>query len=171
MLPLLDEDEDRAIATAQESLAASPSGTPRPGPTDMRAKLGLPDGLSADVLRPLLEDSEGLMTGKPGGPHLVLPRPGPRPSGDAEPARGAGLDLPAFDAWTERWLALGPDAHAMRRGQPVYVPRNHLVEEALTAATEGDLAPTERLLDVVRRPYEERPGDERYAAPAPPELG
>ena len=36
---------------------------------------------------------------------------------------------------------------------PVYVPRNHLVEEALDAATAGDLAPFERLLDASRDPF------------------
>ena len=45
------------------------------------------------------------------------------------------------------------------------MPRNALVEEALTAATEGDLDPVHRLLDAVTRPYDERPGLERYAAP------
>ena len=46
----------------------------------------------------------------------------------------------------------------MDRVNPVYIPRNHLVEEALDAATAGDLAPFERLLDVGRRPFDERPG-------------
>jgi uncharacterized protein YdiU (UPF0061 family) len=50
---------------------------------------------------------------------------------------------------------------------PIYVPRNHLVEEALTAATAGDLRPFERLVDVVVEPFVERPGLERYAEPAP----
>ena len=54
---------------------------------------------------------------------------------------------------------------------PVYVPRNHLVEQALEAATAGDLGPFDRLLDVVRNPFEERPGLEDYAAPAPADLG
>ena len=76
--------------------------------------------------------------------------------GDAEPARGLVLDLAAFDAWLERWRALGPDADAMDRVNPVYVPRNHLVEEALAAATGGDLGPLERLLVAVRAPYDER---------------
>jgi serine/tyrosine/threonine adenylyltransferase len=49
----------------------------------------------------------------------------------------------------------------------VYVPRNALVEEALNAATDGDLGPFEALLDAVTRPYEERPGLEAYAEPAP----
>ena len=60
---------------------------------------------------------------------------------------------------------------AMDRVNPVYIPRNHLVEEALAAATAGDLEPFERLLDVLARPFDERPGLEAYAAPAPPSFG
>ncbi len=81
------------------------------------------------------------------------------------------LDLAAFDAWTGRWLALGPDAAAMDRVNPVVIPRNHLVEEALVAATADDLAPLERLLEAVRSPYDVRPGLERYAEPAPADFG
>ena len=58
----------------------------------------------------------------------------------------------------------------MARVNPVYVPRNHLVEEALAAATEGDLGVLERLLEAVTSPYDERPGLERYAAPAPEDF-
>jgi serine/tyrosine/threonine adenylyltransferase len=59
----------------------------------------------------------------------------------------------------------------MDRVNPVYIPRNHLVEEALGAATGCDLGPVERLLEVVASPFEERPGLERYAAAAPPDFG
>ena len=61
--------------------------------------------------------------------------------GQAEPARRLVPDVAAFDAWVNRWRALGPDADAMDRVNPVYIPRNHLVEEALAAATGGDLGP------------------------------
>ena len=45
----------------------------------------------------------------------------------------------------------------MRRVNPYVIARNHRVEEALAAASdEGDLAPFERLLDALRRPYDER---------------
>jgi uncharacterized protein YdiU (UPF0061 family) len=53
----------------------------------------------------------------------------------------------------------------------VYIPRNHLVEEALAAATDGDLDPLSRLLAAVTAPYDERPGFERYAEPAPEDFG
>jgi len=58
-------------------------------------------------------------------------------------------------------------AAAMRRVNPLYIPRNERVEEALAAATDtGDLGPFERLLEVITRPFDERPGFERYAEPA-----
>jgi serine/tyrosine/threonine adenylyltransferase len=53
----------------------------------------------------------------------------------------------------------------MDRVNPVYIPRNHRVEEALTAATAGDLGPFRTLLDVVARPFTPRPGLEEYAGP------
>jgi uncharacterized protein YdiU (UPF0061 family) len=59
----------------------------------------------------------------------------------------------------------------MDRVNPVFIARNHLVEDALIAATAGDLAPFERLLDVVSRPFDERPGLDAYAAPAPANFG
>ena len=85
---------------------------------------------------------------------------------------------PRFDAWSERWRARlrrpgcrTAVAEAMDRVNPVYIPRNHQVEEALEAATAGDLEPFERLLDVLAEPFDERPGLEAYAAPAPPSFG
>jgi uncharacterized protein YdiU (UPF0061 family) len=59
----------------------------------------------------------------------------------------------------------------MDRVNPVYIPRNHLVEQALAAASEGDLDPLEQLLDAVATPYRERPGLQRYAATAPKDFG
>jgi uncharacterized protein YdiU (UPF0061 family) len=54
---------------------------------------------------------------------------------------------------------------------PIVIPRNHRVEEALAAASDdGDLAPFERLLEALRQPYEDVPERALYTAPAPPEL-
>jgi uncharacterized protein YdiU (UPF0061 family) len=54
---------------------------------------------------------------------------------------------------------------------PLYIPRNHRVEEALAAATAGDLAPFRRLVEVVSQPFDERPGLASYAEPAPESFG
>jgi len=59
-------------------------------------------------------------------------------------------------------------ANAMRRANSFVIARNHRVEEALAAASDqGDLAPFERLLDAIRRPYDEAPELAPYAEPAP----
>ena len=60
----------------------------------------------------------------------------------------------------------------MRRASPWIIPRNHRVEEALAAASanERDLAPFERLLDAVRRPYDEAPALAFYAEAAPADV-
>ena len=59
----------------------------------------------------------------------------------------------------------------MDRVNPVYIPRNHLVEEALTAATAGDLAPFERLLDVVGAPVRRaRPAWSATPSPRPRDV-
>ena len=71
----------------------------------------------------------------------------------------------------ERWRALGPDADMMDRVNLLSIPRNHLVEVALAAATLGAVDPLHRLHDAVTTPYDERPGLERYAAAAPEDFG
>ena len=171
LLPLLAEDEERAIALAVEVL-----GTFRPQydaawSAGMRAKLGLPDGLDPAVALPLIEELLALLQQSHVDGTSFYRDLATAARGDAEPVRNRFLDLPAIDGWLARWRALGPDAAAMDRVNPVYIPRNHLVEEALTAATAGDLAPLGGLLDAVTSPFDERPGLERYAVPAPEDFG
>jgi uncharacterized protein YdiU (UPF0061 family) len=58
----------------------------------------------------------------------------------------------------------------MRRVNPAFIPRNHIVETALNAAVERqDFGPFAELLGVLSQPYEDRPGLERYAASPGPE--
>ena len=59
-------------------------------------------------------------------------------------------------------------AAAMDRVNPLYIPRNHQVEEALTQAELGEMEPFHRLLAVVSLPFDQRPGLEHYTGPAPP---
>lgn len=82
-------------------------------------------------------------------------------------ARDHVLDLAAYDAWHERWQALAPDPGPMAATNPRRIPRNHLVEEALTAATDGDLAPLGPLLGAVTAPYGDLEGLERFEAQGP----
>jgi uncharacterized protein YdiU (UPF0061 family) len=170
LLPLFADDVDKALALAQESLDRFSQQYNYAWSAGMRAKLGLPS-VDQDALAPLISELlEQLAQSRVD--HTSFYRLlGRAARGDTEPVRGLFIDLAAFDGWLMRWRALDPDAESMDRVNPVYIPRNHLVEEALSAATEGDLAPLEGLLAAVTAPYEERPHLERYAEPAPADFG
>jgi serine/tyrosine/threonine adenylyltransferase len=81
-------------------------------------------------------------------------------------------DSTAIDAWAARWrsrLAEEPGGAdgaqvTMQAVNPVFIPRNHLVEAALAAAVErADFAPFEALLDVLSRPFQDDPALALYA--------
>jgi uncharacterized protein YdiU (UPF0061 family) len=167
LLPLLADEQDAAVALAVESLGGFRERYSAAWSSGMRAKLGLPDGLDDAVASALVADLLELVQAGHVDHTTFFRSLGTAARGDTEPARAMFLDLAGFDAWAERWLAVGPDADAMDRTNPAYVPRNHLVEEALDAATAGEIEPFDRLLAVVTAPYDERPGLERYAEPAP----
>ena len=166
ILPLLADDEGEGVEIATSSLRTFRDRYSAAWSAGMRAKLGLADADEQEV-QPLVADLAALMTADHPDHTGFFRALATAARGDTEPARGMFLDLAGFDAWAERWLALSPDADAMDRVNPAYVPRNHLVEEALSAATDGDLAPVERLLSVLAAPYDVRPGLERYLEPAP----
>src|SRR5919199_3766391 len=171
LLPLLSDDQEQAVALAVAALERFRPQYNAAWVAGMRAKLGLPEGLADDVATAVVEDLLAVMQESRVDLTSFLRALGTAARGDAEPARLVVVDLARFDAWLERWRALGPDADAMDRVNPVYTPRNHLVEEALQAATTGDLGPLQQLLEVLAAPYDERPGLERYAAPAPGGTG
>lgn len=170
LLPLLHDDPEQAVALAVEALGAFRPRYDAAWSAGMRVKLGLRHEPDAEVSA-LADELLGLLQADHVDHTSFFRALGSAARGDAEPARNLFLDLAAVDGWLERWRALDPDADVMDRVNPVYIPRNHLVEEALEAATGGDLDPLGRLLEAVTAPYDERPGLERYAAPAPPDFG
>jgi serine/tyrosine/threonine adenylyltransferase len=177
LLPLIAGDTDTAVAAATGALQTFPDRFDRAWRAGMRAKLGLTaaddttDALIADLLALLHEQAVDYTSSFRALSAWLR--------GDASPARALFGEPDPFEAWAARWREqldeerAGADAVAteMDRVNPVYIPRNHLVEEALVAATAGDLQPFERLLDVLARPFDERSGLDRYAAPAPPSCG
>ncbi len=177
LLPLLDAESETAIAAATAVLQSFPGRYEAHRVRGMQAKLGLADGAGEDEA--LLDDLTALLQAQGVDFTSCMRALSASVLGDGAPARSLFGEPAAFDAWSERWLARlsarpldrQAVAEAMNRVNPLYIARNHHVEDALDAATAGDLGPFRRLLDVLAQPFNERPGLERYAAPAPPSFG
>lgn len=171
LLPLFHEDQGQAVALAQESLGDFHTRYSAAWLAGMKTKLGLAGGPDDESTTSLTGElftllQEGRVDYTSFFRHL-----GTAARGDTGSARSMFPSPAAFEAWAERWLALEPDAELMDRRNPVYIPRNHLVEEALAAAVDGDREPLSRLLAVLAAPFQQRPGLERFAAAAPEGFG
>lgn len=171
ILPLFDEDEERAVELAQESLGAFREQYSAAWLAGMKAKLGLDSSIADDTASPIIDDLLALLKEGRVDYTTFFRRLGAAARGKDGPARDLFPEPDAFLAWAESWRSVNPDAEMMDRVNPAYVPRNHLVEEALSSATGGDLDPLRRLLEAVTDPYNERPGVERYAEAAPESFG
>ena len=165
LLPLIADDTAAAVEAATEVLGGFAQRYQARVADGMAAKLGLaePDPqLASDVLD-LLRDEKIDYTGF----FRALA---------AGTARDLVLDRERYDALAARRDArLLADraavAAAMDAVNPLYIPRNHRVEEALAAAVAGDPAPVHRLVDAVSRPFVERPGLEDLTGPDPDAAG
>ncbi|MEU4244422.1 protein adenylyltransferase SelO [Actinoplanes sp. NPDC026619] len=171
ILPLLHNDEEQAVALAVQALGGFRGQYDAAWSAGMRAKLGLSGVVDQTVVSPLVEEMLVLLQAAHVDHTSFFRTLAVAGRGDAGPVRRLFADVVKVDDWVMRWRALGPDPDAMDRVNPLYIPRNHLVEEALSAATDGDLDPFERLLTAVAAPYDERPGLGRYAAAAPADSG
>jgi uncharacterized protein YdiU (UPF0061 family) len=168
LLPFFDADGDRAVDLANERLGRIAPLYQAEWLQVMRAKLGL-DGADAGDLALAEEFLRAIL-----GVDWTLAFH--RLAGAAEDAQDYLTlfeDRAAISDWLPRWRArLHPgSAEAMRRVNPVIIPRNHLVEAALTAATAGDMVPFEALLAAVRAPFGDAVGREGFALPAPKGFG
>ncbi len=77
-------------------------------------------------------------------------------------ARDHFLNRDDFDAWAIRWQARAPDTALMAATNPQVIPRTHLIEAAIKAGTDGDLAPFHIMLAAVTAPFSANPA---YAKP------
>ncbi len=193
LLPLLSDDSEQAIAMATEAVNAFPAQYLAHLLGGQRAKLGLRRGDAEDdsADTALIEDWLALLHAGHVDFTLAWRRLADASAGDEAPLRALFTDASAPDAWLMRWrerceseidhqrVGKREDANReaepwverakrMRGVNPIIIPRNHRVEEALAAASDqDDLAPFERLLDALRRPYDDALELARYAEPAP----
>lgn len=99
------------------------------------------------------------------------------PEGEAPLRALFGDGAPALEGWLTQWRqCLGRESttiaarrEGMRAENPAFIPRNHIMERVIVAATDaGDFAPFEEFIEVLSKPYEDQTGQEEYSLPPQP---
>ncbi len=169
LLPLVHDDTEASVALVTERLHTFLPRYEHHWHEGMRSKLGLAEAHADD--KELFADLLITMTSA-GLDHTLTFRSLSAVLRGADP-------LPSLAEWVVRWRSRldseGREhdlvAAEMEAVNPIYIPRNHIVEAALSAATEGDMTRFDQLVDVITHPYAERPGLEEFALPAPAGSG
>ena len=174
LIPFVDPDKDRAIELLTEMIECIQPIYESHWLAGMRPKIGL---LTEDPLdQKLIVDLLSVMEAGHADFTLVFRRLSQALRGECDSVRQLFKEPDAFDVWMQRWqkrleqdeIVTETGVEAMNRVNPIYIPRNHKVEEALAAATDQqDMTPFTKLLTVLSHPFDEVAGNEAYAAPAP----
>lgn len=176
LLPLIDSNAERALALAEDSMAAFPARFADSWLAGMCRKLGLSapqDGDSA-----LIEELLGAMHRNQADFTLTFRRLCAAAEQEAadEGVRTLFASPEDYDRWTVRWRARlmrdRPDAAAraaaMRRVNPEYIARNHRIEQVIRAAEQQDFGPFAEMCEVLSQPYRPREGCDSYTDPPRP---
>jgi uncharacterized protein YdiU (UPF0061 family) len=176
LLPLLAEEPEQAAALAQPLIDAFQERFLTAHAQGMGRKLGLSRVTEEDEL--LFRDLLQLMQEQQTDFTLTFRVLSDRVATGSPQALGDLYELPpAFDGWIQRWLERlqgdtgdTTDRQArMYAANPVFIPRNHLVQEVITAAEQGqDYEPFNALAEVLSRPTRYAPEFSRYALPPAP---
>ncbi|MEX0730066.1 MAG: YdiU family protein [Aquisalimonadaceae bacterium] len=174
LLPLIDDSQEKAVEPANELIQRFPEQYQAACLVEMRAKLGLAREEEGDF-----ELAESLLKAMHAGRAdftLTFRRLSAcAESPAADPALLALFERPeSVLEWLRRWRerlaveARSPADIAERMGavNPLYIPRNHLVEQMIEAAEDDDFAAFEALNEVLARPFTVQPGRERHEQPA-----
>ena len=178
LLPLISDDQDKAVAEAQAAIGEFVEVFDAAYQAGLRRKLGLFTARDDD--RALAQDLLDAMAKNQADFTLAFRRLGDAALGpDHDGAvRQLFADPAAYDEWAARWRqrlgrrAADPPAErqaAMRSVNPAFIPSNHRVEAVIEAAVNrDDFAPFEELLTVLSKPYEDQPAFSAYAEPPEP---
>jgi protein adenylyltransferase len=177
LLPLLSDDQDKAVTEAQEAIGTFADEFNVAYKAGLRSKLGLfserdDDQLLAQALLDAMARGQADFT-------LTFRRlsDAAGEAADDSAVRQLFAEPEAFDEWAARWrqrLAEEPQSPAerqtaMRAVNPAFIPRNHRVEAVIQAAVgSDDYAPFEELLTVLAKPFEDQPAYASYADPPAP---
>jgi uncharacterized protein YdiU (UPF0061 family) len=177
LLPLISEEQDKAISDAQAALGEFVEAFDTAYQAGLRGKLGLFTARDED--RILAQDLLDAMAKGQADFTLTFRR---LSDAAADPANDSHVrqlftEPGLYDEWAARWrqrISEEPQNPAARRAamrsvNPAFIPRNHRVEAMIEAAVKrDDFALFEELLTVLSSPYEDQPGYAGYTDPPEP---
>ncbi|MCB1474467.1 MAG: YdiU family protein [Rhodobiaceae bacterium] len=177
MLPLIDDDEERAIARATSVVEQFVRHYNGAFVGEMRSKIGLQDEQDDDLslIQRLLELMQESKADYNTTFRALCSAASPDGAAGLHAQLGEGDGIAGWlEQWRRRLEAEGVSAalasERMEAINPLYIPRNHLVEEVIAAAEQrDDFGPFEALLERVTRPFEPQPDSGHYADPARPD--
>ena len=179
LLPLIDEeDPERAVPKVEAILNEFMPYYEKLWLAGAQTKLGLENPrVDVDGDKSLVKDWLDLLETHSVDYTLAWRRLADAADGNPESLEALFSSREILADWLTRWhqridaQPASETATKMRSVNPIYIPRNHLVEEALDAASDdANLQPFEQLLGVLTNPFEERAEFARYAQPAPAEF-
>ena len=164
LLPLLDEDEDKALEIAQDAISSFIDLYETNWLSGMRAKLGIFNEEEAD--ESLIETLLSIMQQYRSDYTNTF-----RALTVEDYQEGPLFESNEFTAWNEQWesrlsrqeVSKANSLQLMKRSNPAIIPRNHRVEEALEAAVKQDFSVMEKLLVMLENPYAYTVEQEAYA--------
>ena len=177
LLNMIDEDTGTAVEIAKDHLEGFISTYQDHWLTGMRAKLGLKTGFEDD--RALIEELFAIMAGSNADFTLTFYQLSKLDMDTANDDAILALfdDADSFSQWADKWRqrlrqedSNNDERKAMMRAvNPVYIPRNHLIEAAIRAAEDdGDFSVFHALHDVLQQPFDFQAGREAYMQPPQP---
>lgn len=167
LLPLLHPEHDRAIEIAEDRVRGFGPAYGSAWLRGIRDKLGLSANAEDEMVSKLAAELLAELQSHRIDFTEFFRALSYAAAGDSSRLQQLFPDEETPGGWYAEWSGLGADAELMFGVNPAYIPRNHIVDEALAVASDGDLAPFEALLSVVTHPYEERPELDRFAHPSP----
>jgi len=153
LLPFIDNDKDLAVKKGQKLIDQFPERYESAFLKMMSNKLGF--NFKGEVDRALIEDLLHMMKifGWDYTNTFVYLKDGSFPE---------KYDSDRFNNWYKKWqhrISLeeeGTKERLMKKNNPEFIPRNHLVENALSQAIQGNMEMFNELSDVLSKPYEKQ---------------
>ncbi|MEK9959857.1 MAG: YdiU family protein [Pelagibacteraceae bacterium] len=165
LLPLLAEDEKKAVKVAEDLIHSYDETFENHFHEMMKKKLGLISNEEND--KAIISELLNLMYNNQSDYTNTF-----RYLINNKLPQNKLLNDTGFITWEQKWknrIKQNQEEalNLMIENNPAFIPRNHLVEEALKDADDGNLEKFELLLNVLKKPYNEQPEYQNYSQPAP----